>query len=340
MPPMRTLLADLWHLLTSPANHPVYQRELAGWSYMGIWRRIRRGCLPLIAVLFAATTLCCGGSCGLTVIPDAEFPQDWYIILIALLIGLLAGEAILRAVTGLTATALGATVISAEIEAETYGLLRLTPISPRQIVLAKYAAVLNQVRTPVIMVLLVRLTLVVGTILVLAGALLIGAWLGNTLGIPPVPLPTLATGMLLASYLIAGAFALVAVVLWIVFFVMQPALDVMLFAALGVFASSLARTRANGLLAAGALRLVLWMGSYIVGQLFSTLFSLAAMPVMLLPVMPEWLQQTAGSPAVLVMGGAFGLVLFLVLLVVGEALIVLGLLGLAVGRAQSLPFGS
>ena len=77
---------------------------------MGLWRRLRRGCLPLMALLVVGTMGCCGLSFfGMTL--DAGLGNEQLIILAgAALIGLLYAGQIIRWITGLLATALTATV--------------------------------------------------------------------------------------------------------------------------------------------------------------------------------------------------------------------------------------
>ncbi len=339
---MRLWLKELLSVLFGKSSNPVYQRELAGWSYLGPWRRLRRGCLPLIMILFAGTTCLCGGSCGLTVGPTLQSPKDWWIVLlVAIAAGILIGETFLRLLTGLTATGLASTAISSEIEAETFSLLRLTPIPPRQIVFAKFSAVIRQIRTPLIILMIVRGVLILGTlitvaVLAAAGLLFSGFQLGDlTLSLQPNN--PIATGLLLLGYLVVLVIVLAVILLWIGYFILQPVLDMMLYSALGLFASSLARTRTNGLVTAGALRVVLWMGSYVFSQIISTAISLLGVPLLTLPGIPQWVNGSQIAPGILV---AFGVVASIGVLLFGIAIqlaLSLGLLGLTTDRASRLP---
>jgi hypothetical protein len=342
---MKHWLSELIAFLIGKPKHPIYRRELAGWSYIGAWRRARRGCIPLIMVLFATTTCLCGGSCGLTLLPTSgQAPGDWPLILVAigvgLAVGLAIGEGVLRFVTGLTATALNATVISSEIEAETFALLRLTMIPPREIVLAKFGAAVSQLRTPVAALILVRLVIAVVGLLFALGLLFFGMWESRSqLPVLPVAPGGGVTGALLAAwYGVAAATAVAAVVAWLLYYVLRPTLDMLMFAAIGMFASSWARTRANGLIAAGAFRLVLWMASYVAGQFVSTMISLLSLPLMSLPGIPVWIQEQAGGWGLMVIIVSIIAVLLLLAVIAVEVAIILAFLFLSTERAKCLPF--
>ncbi len=348
MPLMRRLLIDLWHLVWTPGGDPIYRREMAGWSYPGPWRSIQRGCLPLIAVLLGGSVCLCSGSCGVTVLPSAQPPAQWLLLPLALGAGLLVGESLLGAITGLITTALAATTVSAEMEAQTYGLLRLTAVSPRQIVLAKLAAVFHQVRTPVLVMMTLRLLLLLLGLVTAAGLTLValqdsgGAASSQT---PPAALPVAVpplpglTGALTALYVALGVLALMLIALWLAYYLLRPALDILLFGSLGIFASSLARTRANGLLTAAGLRILLGAIAYVAGQVLSASFSLISLPVSLLPGFPTWLASSNAAPGLLGIGAVLIAIAILLAVVSAQIGASLFLVGAAIGRAQSLPFG-
>lgn len=342
---MKLWLSELLAFLIGKPHHPIYRREMAGWSYIGAWRRARRGCIPLIMILFATTTCLCGGSCGLTLLPtSSQAPGDWPLILLAvgvgLAVGLAIGEASLRFITGLTATALTATVISSEIEAETFGLLRLTLIPPREIVLAKFGAAMRQIRAPVAALILVRLVIaVLGSLFALA-MFVFGLWESSTQipVLPAAPGGGIAAALLSIWYGFAAAIAVAAVIAWLLYYVLRPTLDMLLYAAIGMFASSWARTRANGLLAAGAFRLVLWMASYVGGQFVSMLVSLLSLPLMALPRVPVWIQEQAGGWGLMVIFFSLVAMFLLLFIIAAEAAIILAFLFLSAERAKRLPF--
>jgi hypothetical protein len=342
MTAMKLWLKELLSILFGKNTNPVYRRELAGWSYIGPWRKIRRGCLPLIMVLFAATTCLCGGSCGLTVGPSMQSPSDWWIVLlVAILAGLIIGETFLRLLTGLAATGLASTAISAEIEAETFSLLRLTLIPPRQIVFAKFGAVIRQIRTPLIILMIVRGVMIVGTlitvvVLTAAGLAFSGFHLSD-LALPLASTGAVASGLLLVVYFVVLVIVLVAILLWIAYFIFQPVLDMMLYSALGLFASSLARTRTNGLVTAGALRVVLWMGTYVLSQIVTTALSLFGVPLMTLPGIPQWISGSQIAPGFLVVLAIVASIGTLLIGIVIQIALSLGLLGLTSDRAARLP---
>jgi hypothetical protein len=340
---MKTWFSELFSFLIGRrSTHPIYQREMAGWSYVSAWRRIRRGCIPLIALLFITTTCLCGGSCGLTVLPEVQTSQDWgivvgIVVLIGSLVGLFVAEGLLNFITGLLATALASTVVSAEIEAQTFGLLRLTSIPPRDIVFAKFSAAFAQVRVPMIVLVLARA--LIALIATLGGMTLfaVGVLASDSI-IPPGTLSNgPVTGILLIYYGLAVIAVATAVLTWLAYYIFRPVLDILLLVALGIFASSLARTRAGGLLAAGGMRLVLWMVSYVVGQVTSSMLSLIVMPMFALAGVPTWVQQTSASPGLFIFLSAIGVVVGVISSITFEAAAIAGLLYFTAQRAKNLP---
>jgi hypothetical protein len=345
---MKTFLSEMWAFLFRRTGHPVYRRELTGWSYVGVWRGLRRGCLPLLALPILGSVGCCGlmalpslGSIRVEDLPD---------IALMLLGGVFVGGEIVKMLAGLIATALTATAISAEVEANTYGLLRLTPIPPRQIVLAKFGAAVRQLRFPVLAVMLTRALALVGGVALLIVTIVMAAGASpsaqtpapGTTPLAPFPalpkllslVPTLATSLLaVASVIIVG-------LMWLAYYLFQPFLNVMLFAAVGLFGSSLARTRSGGLFAAALLRVGLWMASYIAGQMLSSLAWVGfAMPLLLMPNSFLWLDALATTqPGLLVVGGAGVAGVWLLLIVGVELATTILLLSFTSQRAGRLPF--
>jgi len=229
------------------STHPVYQREIESWARSRGLRRLRIGSAPLAFLIFLAL----GGLCGLTTIDSASTPQErlliWSLIFLA---SLLVGQAFISFATGLIATALTATVISSEIESETYGLLRATTVPTDEIVLAKYAATLRQLVAPLAVIVAVRIVVVVGAVVTADLAMRMqgidGGLVGTLLAIPlefisPISIWTIA----------------LTVLGWMIFFTLKPVLSITLYAAVGIFASSITRTRINGIITSAGLRLAL-----------------------------------------------------------------------------------
>ncbi len=342
---MKTFLSEMWAFLFRRTRHPVYRRELTGWSYVGIWRGLRRGCLPLLALPILGSV----GCCGLMVLPllDSVSVEALPTIALALLGGVLVGGEIIRMLAGLIATALTATAISAEVEAETYGLLRLTPIPPRQIVLAKFGAAVRQLRLPVLAVTLTRALALVGGVVLLIVIIVMAVVTTpstqtpapGTSPLPPFPAPPKLLSLVptLATSLLAVVSVIVVGLMWLAYYLFQPFLNVMLFAAVGLFGSSLARTRSGGLFAAAALRVGLWMASYTANQVLSSLaWGVFSIPLVL---MSPWLDTLATAQLGLLVAGGAGVAGVWLLLIVGVELATTTLLlRLASWRAGRLPF--
>ncbi len=335
---MSSFLVDVWAFLTNRRHHPVYRHETEGWSYLSLWRKMRRGCLPSTALVLAGPAACCGLlSIGLIENPGQP-SLEWLIIPFAALTGLFAGGELIRWLTGLLATALTSTVLSSEVEAETYDLLRVTPLPVHEIVLAKFSASFQQFRLPLTAVILTRGIfilglLVLGILLVASNATPLGSSLA-TLSSPPLAAEAGLPAASVAVSVIAGASVLLAGLLWFLYFLVAPVLSTFIYAAIGLLASAWARTRTGGLVGAAGLRVALWIASYIAGQFISVLFSMLTVPVLALPSMPLGLQRLLGlNPALLVLGGASAAMIWALVLTAAQLAVGLLLLYMAARRA-------
>ncbi len=328
---MLTLIAQIWSFLRGRPDHPLYRREMAGWAYLRPWRSIKRGCLPLIALLLLSTTACCGLS---VLAPTIQGMNGQVVVVFGLLAGLMFGGETLRWITGLAATALTATSISAEIEAETYELLRLTPLPPREIVLAKFGAAFRQVQMPLAVVTAVRAVTLPGMVLWLIYVIYTSAQATAPSYSPALPVPAIDP----APLILPGLAVLGAVLLWFLYYLVEPFISTTLYAALGVFASTLARSRSGGLLAAGGLRLVLAGLAYVLANLASTLIQLLMLPLLMIPSLPPWLEYLLSRPDLLVVEAAGTALLWLVMIVAAQIGMTLLLIHFAAQRAARLPF--
>ncbi|MBN1963964.1 MAG: hypothetical protein JW910_04925 [Anaerolineae bacterium] len=132
----------------------------------------------------------------------------------------------------------GSTVISREVENRTWHPLRVTPLTAREIVVNKFAAVFRYMEQPLTLVTSVR----AAPVLVFAAA-----WLGSTLTVLPQRGVAYWAGTTLA-FLVAGFYLLVS-----------PFIDVAVDGAIGVLASTLSQRRSTALIMAVLARLSLWM---------------------------------------------------------------------------------
>lgn len=338
---MLQLIKDILNFTLRRPNHPIYQRELEGWSFIRPWRKWQRGCLPIVGIVVFATIgvgCCCGGITGLGIAEDTS-DSGFLIVLISIVAGIivgvyLAGE-VIRWMAGLLATALSATAISAEIEAQTFALIRLTPIQVREIVLAKLGAIIQQLRLPIIVTTVTRtITVICATLTVIGLAVFtrVTTAPGAPL-IPPIPGSPIIN-------MAAGLGGLLLLVLWIGYYLLQPILGVMLYSVVGLFASSLSKTRANGLIGAIGMRLGLWVVSYITNQLISNSLSFAAFPLYTIPTLNIWLENvTVNQPGGLVLIGIlFSFLAWLLVIVIPLATMLI-IIGLTIRRTRRLPYG-
>lgn len=288
---MRQFIGDIWHALFSQGDNPVFQREMKGWAYLGFWRRLKKGCLPLILAIVIAPMACCGLTASTAMVNLSE----WYIVVIGLIGGAALGGELIRAATTLLATILAATTISAEVEAETLPLLRLTPIMPRQIVLAKFGAVIRQIRFPLASISIVRAISVIAMVAFAVIALLVdvSSTISNApVNITPSMIPTLWDTIVSGSYLIALIVTLLFLVFLFAYYVLSPYVSTLVFAAVGILASTFARTRGNGVIAAAGLRVALWVFSYVASQFVGITIQLMFVPFFMLQSPPRGLSAS------------------------------------------------
>jgi hypothetical protein len=218
-------------------------------------RPLRMGCAPLAVLIFVAL----GCMCGLIVDPTLE-PVDRLVVGSWIVLGaLFMGQGLVSLATGLTATALSATLISGELESETFSLLRVTGVPTNEIILAKYAASLRQLVIPVAAIIGARFLLLLGTLAAIDISTRAQGIERGLLGIvSDIPLE-LVSPFSVAAVLVPG-------LAWLGYFVFKPALSMMMFSSVGLFASSTARTRANGLITAILMRVALFVLRFISDQ--------------------------------------------------------------------------
>lgn len=238
------------------STHPVYRREIERWQRTRRIQPYRTGCAPLALVAFVGL----GFLCGLTTIEPDTAPVDRLLIWSWILLSaLLVGQAFVMFATGLMSTALSATLISGELESETFGLLRVTGVPTSEIILAKYAAALRQLVAPLVVIVSTRVLFILGAAVVVDFTLrtqgLGGGLTGLLLEIPVEWISPLSVGTFAAASLA-----------WLGYFVFKPILSLMLFSSVGLFASSTARTRVNGVITSILLRVALFVLRFIADQ--------------------------------------------------------------------------
>lgn len=354
-PDQSTLLRDGWRALWGRYDNPVYRAERKGWSYLAMWRGIRLGCLPAAALLMLGL----GALCTLPVWidPSAWGEQSFDRLVLALVfasIGVWMAIELLRWIATLLATFLASTTIAAEVEGERLAILRSTLVTNRQIVLSKFSGVLGELRPLLRVVSLGRITVILGLfVLALVWIFVSAARSGISpapSGLPPIPatpLPDLGlAGVSPLTLLLVSLdllLLLISPLVWVLVLLLEPFFSTGMFTAIGVFASTLARTRASGLFNAAGIRVVYFVLSYLLSQLISSLLSFLMLPVLALtaaqPQAPQWLLTLTQDPT---------LALFFVLLTMLASMLVSLLwmgsvtllsLNFAATRLEKLPYG-
>ncbi len=331
------LLRDALRFTTGRLEHPLLKRELLGWTYLGLWHTLRRGCLPLIMLTIAGSIACCGLS-SLSAVDIANIPESLLLAGFFILFGIVIGGEIIRFATGLLATALSATTISAEVEGDRLSLLRVTPIPTREIVLAKFGAVIRQLRLPMAAVMVSRGVFLVGC------AILIPLLIATTSQPAPTTIPGSAlTTWEALTYGLDAVFALIIGLMWLIYYLAEPFISTYLFGALGIFASSLSRTRTGGLFAAAGFRFAYAALAYVLSQMFSLVITLVATPLMLVtsaaPPTLRWLEALLNNPAILIFGFLVGLLIWLGLVIAWQVGGSVLLLAWSIRRTDRLPYG-
>lgn len=325
---MRTLLSDLWPFVTGRTDHPLYRYELVHWSRLLVWRR-SGWLMSLIAI---------GAPLVLVGAPMAIVLQRWLFpaysfssIALAAVTTLLIGQETAKQLACLGAAALTGVAMS-DSEAQADDLLRLSPLPPRQIVLAKLGAALRPFLLWPIVVTAARLLLLLADTPGWAGALfeqrasMNPAWLPFLMKMPPAIGQTVFKPAFWGFQLWETFSRQLDAVwmtgigpLWLIYYLLQPLFDFVLFTGLGLFAASRARTRAGGLSAALGFAMVVWVLGYVGERALSVLVTLLwsmERPFGMVVTPPEWM---IGMPAMdggfIVVIGPFETMLVLVVIV-------------------------
>jgi hypothetical protein len=262
----RRTLTPAWGRL----QHPVFRLEARRRTSSRVLETMQRGCLP--SMLAAASVV----AALILVLPLApgffySLNEGVFLTLLLLMLGLVTLQAMVGMAANILMVAQAAPLISGEVELQSWGLLRATALSLREIILAKFAAVLYQLRE-------------------------------TLLGLAAVRAASLITGLIGLGLIIHEAFyyeeeswrrltrsglwvlpaaALLLVILW---YALQPVLNYLMNAALGLLASAMSRSRSRALAFALGARLFLWISGAMLN--FAALYGLGFI------LIGNWLQPT------------------------------------------------
>jgi hypothetical protein len=245
---LRTLALPDW----MTHRHPVYDLEVRRRADNRSMSVMRLGCIPAI---LAATTFSLSLILGTSLISQLQWSYGWYAFS-SLSMSLLGWTAATLTTIQLAAGALvnvltvaqTAPIISGEIELQSWRLLRTTTLNLREIIFAKYAAALRQLRGPLFGLLILRGAAII-TIFTLTVAMLLrtvfyymdrAAWQDFWRKGEWIPL-------------------LIAYLACLVLYATQPVLQLFLNGAIGLAASAHTVTRAQALVTGMVGRLVTWV---------------------------------------------------------------------------------
>lgn len=329
---MRQRIIDLWRYSFGSPDDPIYRKERTGWTYMQLLQTLNKGCLPIILLAVFIVPL----GCGLVAL---VFEPNCYLFAAGAIVGMFFLAALIDWVTGLIATALTATSISAEIESETFDVLRATNRTPHQIVIAKFGAAIRQLHLPIFIPLGLRAMGVLIALLIAAIALVLQLDLNSTI----LPDTAEITSFLIGQFetRVWGQVAFLgslAFLIYILTLLTLPVLRTMFFAAIGMLGSSLAKTRANGLLAAIGLRIGIWFVGYTTGQVlsFAVSFGLGSISSVAQG------GQTWATPlmqlatATYIQFGLFSFIIYMLAYLAGQTGLILGMLWFSEKRVEKI----
>ncbi len=263
-------LSMLWRYTFGKPDDPIFEKERSSWAYFDILKKLNQGCLPAMAVLIALTVFGCAAF-SVLVEPNA------YLILSATVLGLLLSATLIDWATGWAATALTATTISSEIESETIDALRATNRTPQQIVYAKYGAAIHRLHLPLFVPVGLRiLAIITAVVTALLALTLETSILASSIETILQDLAQLVLPLAPAAFIVLACLSLLLLALSLLSLVVSPVLQILLFGAIGMFGSTLAKTRSNGILAAIGIRIGFGALVYVVSQVisFTLLFGL------------------------------------------------------------------
>lgn len=246
-------------------ENPVYRLETHHRRKNRAANNLRWGCLPLILLTTNATILLILTLVGLS--QGYYDPTDTVLSTLALVIlGLQAVQLTAGAGVNILTIVQAAPTISGEVELQSWRLLRTTILPLREIVLAKLAGALNELRLPLAGLLTLRF---ISTI----------------------------TGLIFGSYLIRSSLyyssrrdilrfwmdgewipITIAILVFLLYYTLQPAIQFGVNGVLGMLASAYARSRSRAVASALIGRLALWIASIVgnVGAMYGLGYLLIA----------------------------------------------------------------
>lgn len=229
-------------------ENPVYRLESGRRAASPVLRVLQQGCLPIV---LAAAGLAAVGVAVLSLprqlmwnFGGAAGSGLSMLMFVLVLIQLIAGAA-----ANILTVAQTAPLISGELELQSWGLLRTTALSLREIVFAKYAAALTHLRGALLGLLTLRAASTVTAVLI-GGYSIYQSWYFS----PSQRVEMWTTG----GMWVMPAIAALLGVLW---YASQPVMQFLLNGALGLLVSTRFRSRGGSIAMALVARLALWVAS-------------------------------------------------------------------------------
>jgi hypothetical protein len=250
----RFKLAPRWARL----DHPVYHLETRRRTLNGTVTALSRGCLPVVlgvlGLVFFGALVWGLGDLFRWANSWGDLGDMFLAVLARAMLALLFVQFGIGAMTNVLVITLAAPTISGEIEMQSWRLLRTTTLPLREVILAKYAAVIRNLRGPLIALVTLR-AVSLGNLLVLFAYDL---FRGIFYFMGPDEWRKFVNGGVWFP-------PLIPIALFLVYYAAQPWLQYYFNGALGMAASAFARSRANAVVVGLAVRLITWVLSVMIG---------------------------------------------------------------------------
>jgi hypothetical protein len=257
-----------WPGWARPA-HPVFRFEARRWRRSRA-SRLLRGSVWVTPIILLLGILVALGAAGLSA--NALAPQsDVLIVAGGTYVFLLATvSALFNWLVGLAGSLLGASLIARERETQNWPFLRVTTLSTVEIVGGKLAALLQLLVKPAHAIALLRLGALGG------GAVALGLAVASSGVTPEEALDAVTSFEPLAflpasSLLLAASVGGLGLLAWITYWLIEPYFNVLYNSAIGMTASSLARTRGLAIGLTFVIHLILGLAVYAPVQQFAYL---------------------------------------------------------------------
>ena len=240
--------------------HPIYRFESSHWKRSRSWRLLR-GSLWAVPIILALGLLVAYAAGTLSAGTSASQPESTLVAGATFVVVLVSISALLNWLIGLGASILGATLIARDRESQTWPFLRVTTLSSIEIAGGKLSALLRLLIFPAHAVAALRLAALAGVAVTLA---YVAAESGPMLQQAVDMVRQVGPAALLpaSTLLLTGIVGGLDLVVWLIYWLIEPYFNLLYNSAIGLAASSLARTRGRAIGLVFVVHLILGLAVY------------------------------------------------------------------------------